>query len=329
MPRQKSSAWIYRWTRPMMVGLASIGAVVTAYLTYIKLTGNQAACPTDGCDIVLSSPYATIFGLPLALFGFLAYTSMVAFAIAPLLLKSAQSDVANSNLTPQSARSKPANNKLEALTGQLLFMGGTAMMIFSGYLMYLLVFEIKAACTYCIASAVLSTSLFLLALFGRRWEDIGGLLFTGVIVGMIALIGSLGIYAGVNNPAIAEQQETTQLTAQGYSITTSSSQAEISLANHLKQVGAVFYGSYTCPHCHEQKQLFGKEAAKNLPYIECNPQGANPRPDLCQTAGVQAYPTWIVRGKTVTGTQPLEQLANLSGYRGVRNFKNILNSTPE
>jgi uncharacterized membrane protein len=71
-----------------MAGIASIGAAVTAYLTYTKLTGNEAACPTSGCDIVLSSPYATVFGQPLALFGFLAYFSMIIFAIAPLLVGS-------------------------------------------------------------------------------------------------------------------------------------------------------------------------------------------------------------------------------------------------
>lgn len=48
---------------------------------YTKLAGNEAACPTSGCDIVLSSPYTTVFGLPLTRFGFLAYASMVVFAI--------------------------------------------------------------------------------------------------------------------------------------------------------------------------------------------------------------------------------------------------------
>jgi uncharacterized membrane protein len=44
-----------------MAGIASIGAAVTAYLTIVKLTGNSTACSTGGCDIVLSSPYATVF----------------------------------------------------------------------------------------------------------------------------------------------------------------------------------------------------------------------------------------------------------------------------
>jgi len=49
------------------------------------------------------------------------------------------------------------------------------MMIFSGYLMYLLAFKIKAVCLYC-SFCSLSLSLFTLALIGRDWHDIN--LFT-------------------------------------------------------------------------------------------------------------------------------------------------------
>lgn len=89
MRHKRPIPWIYRWSRPLMVGIATVGAVVTGYLTVTKLAGDSAACPTSGCNIVLSSPYATVFGLPLTLFGFLAYASMVVFAVAPLLVNSA------------------------------------------------------------------------------------------------------------------------------------------------------------------------------------------------------------------------------------------------
>ena len=42
-----------------------------------------------------------------------------------------------------------------------------------------------------------------------------------------------------------------------YNITTSSGESEIALTQHLKQVGAKMYGAFWCPHCQEQKQLFG------------------------------------------------------------------------
>ena len=76
MRRKRPIPWIHRWSRPLMAGIASVGAAVTAYLTITKLAGGSAACPTSGCNVVLSSPYATVFGLPLTLFGFLAYTSL-------------------------------------------------------------------------------------------------------------------------------------------------------------------------------------------------------------------------------------------------------------
>lgn len=121
MRRKRSTPWIHRWSRPLMAGIASVGAAITGYLTIVKLTGDSTACPTNGCDIVLSSPYATVFGLPLALFGFLAYTSMVVFAVAPLLVNSSNQEQLRS--------------KLEDWTGLLLFAGGSAMTVFSGYLM--------------------------------------------------------------------------------------------------------------------------------------------------------------------------------------------------
>lgn len=301
MRKPRSVPWIHRWSRPLMAGIAAIGAAVTAYLTITRLTGDPTACPTGGCDVVLSSPYATVFGLPLALFGFLAYASIIGFAIAPLLV----------NASDQ----KQLRSTLERWTGLLLFIGGTAMMIFSGYLMYLLTSEIKAVCIYCVGSAALSTSLFVLSIIGRDWEEVGQLFFTGIIVGLIVMVGSLGLYANVKNPQVANEPGK-------IAITTSSGAAEISLAQHLKQTGAKMYGAFTCPHCQNQKGLFGKQAADQLNYIECHPQGKNAQPDLCTSAGIQGFPTWEIGGKLYQGEKTLKELADLSGYQGSRNFQN-------
>ena len=82
------------------------------------------------------------------------------------------------------------------------------------------------------------------------------------------------------------------------------------------------YGAFWCPHCHDQKQLFGKEAFSQINYIECDPKGKNPQPDVCQAEGVKGYPTWKINGQSVSGTQSLEELAQMSGYQGARNFQN-------
>jgi len=320
MPRKRLNAGIHRWSRLIMAGLATIGSAVTAYLTYTKFVGTEATCPTEGCDIVLSSPYATVFGLPLALFGFLAYASVVVLAIVPLVIKPSAS-------FSDAAKPKRTTSALEHWTGLLLFLISTAMMIFSGYLMYLLAFEIKAVCVYCVASAILSTSLFILSLFAREWEDIGQLVFGGIIVGMVVLVGTLMVYANVNSPATAGSGSG-QSAPGGYTITTSSGESEIALAKHLSQIGAAFYGAFWCPHCHDQKQLFGKEAVPFIPYVECAEGGVNPQPAKCQVADVQGFPTWKINGQTFVGTQSLEQLAQASGYQGPQNFQNSLESLP-
>lgn len=298
---KRNIPWIHRRSRSIMAGIATVGAVITAYLTIVKLTEGTAACPTKGCDIVLASPYASLFGLPLALFGLIGYVSMIVFAITPLLFNSSDQKKLRSNL--------------DKWTGLFLFMGGTAMMVFSGYLMYLLAFEIKAACLYCIVSALCSASLFIFSIIGRDWEDIGQLLFTGVIVAILISLSSLGIYASAKNPV-------PETTPGGYNITTSSGESEIALAQHLKQIGAKMYGAFTCPHCQNQKQLFGKDAAAQLNYIECHPQGENSQTDLCMKANIQGFPTWEIKGKMYQGEKTLAELADLSGYQGDRNFTN-------
>ena len=80
---------------------------------------------------------------------------------------------------------KELRTKLIAWTQPLLLVGGTAMMVFSGYLMYLLTAEIQAACLYCIGSALLSTGLFLLALMGQDWSDRSQPLFIGIITAVV------------------------------------------------------------------------------------------------------------------------------------------------
>jgi uncharacterized membrane protein len=295
-----------RWSRPLMAGIATLGATTTAYLTYTKLTGNNTACPTAGCDLVLSSPYATLFGLPLALFGLLAYIGIAILAIAPLLINAASHH----------------RHRLEQWTGWLLFIGTTAMLVFSGYLMALLAFEFKTVCVYCLASALCSTLLFILAIAGRPWPDIGQLVFTGTIVAMVTLVATLGSYAQINQPAIANAGVESPAIA-GLPITTPASTAEIALAQHLNQTGAKFYGAFWCQHCHEQKQLFGQAALSALPYVECSTPNRQEQTAICDEQKINSYPTWKIGGQSFSGLQSLEQLAQLSGYQGPRNFQNI------
>lgn len=342
MSRRRSIPWIHRTSRLIIAAIAGLGALNTGYLSYVKLSGAAVACvgKTAGCDSVLSSPWATIFGVPLAIFGFLAYASMTGFALAPFAIK------------PET--NKEQRKKLENITWLLLLAGSIAMTVFSGYLMYLLAFQIKTVCYYCIASALFSLSILVLTIIGRSWDDIGQIFFTAVIVGMVTLIGTLAAYAPINellkngnnadptnpNRAGVTVAQTGSGAGQiffdarkagepdpksGWEITTTSGEAEIQLANHLAKVGAKEYIAFWCPHCHEQKLLFGKEAYKvitdNNVKTECAPESPVGKPQDCKAAGVQGFPTWIINKKSYSGVQNLNDLANASGYAGPRNFK--------
>ena len=307
MIRRRSTPWIHRWSRTVMGAIAAIGVVETAYLTIAKFTTGSVICPTSGCDKVLNSPYATVFGtVPLSLLGCLAYLSIAILALAPKAVNP------NTN--------KGLHSQLENKTWQALFIITAAMVIFSSYLMYLMAFEIKELCIYCISSAVLSLSLFVLVLVGREWEDIGQLVFTGILVAMVSSIGALGLYNSVRSPAASVS--TPGIVAPA--VTTTSGPAQLALVRHLREIGAKEYGAYWCPHCHDQKMLFGKEAAALIDYIECDPKGQNSRAQLCQAAAanVKGFPTWEIKGQFYSGTQSLEKLADLSGYTGPRNFQN-------
>jgi uncharacterized membrane protein/glutaredoxin len=326
MSRRRSVPWIHRWSRPIIGTIALLGALDTAYLTLVEVgVFKEAVCPTGGpinCQAVLASQYAKVFGVPLSLFGFLAYVAIAICAFAPQLLKSVDN--------------KDLRANVENWTWLLIFAGSIAMAVFSGYLVYLMTFQIKAFCIYCLASALFSIALFVLTLIGRAWEDIGQLFFTGIVVGMVALIGTLGVYASTAQNSTQQPPQLVQAPdgrfviespkdppkpGVGWELTTTSGPAEIALARHLKQAGAIEYVAYWCPHCYEQKQLFGKEAVQELEVIECAADSPKGQPQVCAAAGIQGFPSWKINGQLTSGVKTLEELAELTGYKGPRNFK--------
>ncbi|MEO0375364.1 MAG: vitamin K epoxide reductase family protein [Cyanobacteria bacterium P01_A01_bin.17] len=320
--RSKSSSVLHRWSRPLIGAIATLGAINTAYITATRLLGSETACPTEGCAKVLSSPYATVFGQPLALFGLAAYIVMAVFALGPLAISPTEN--------------KQLRIDLENKSWLLLFLGSTAMMLFSFYLMYIMVTKFvmplgpEAVCIYCIASALFATAMFVLTVVGRAWDDIGQLLFSGVIVGLITIIATLAVYAPIGKP-VADAYNIESGTGEVvFSVKKESGEAEIELAKHLKSVGANMYGAYWCPHCYDQKKLFGVAALSEMPYVECSPDGKDSQPQVCQdlftkiekeTGEKAGFPTWDVNGKYLFGSQSLEELAQASGYQGPQDFK--------
>ena len=124
--------------------VALIGLADAIYLTIEHLTGQTVRCTViSGCSEVLSSPYATIHGYPLALLGAIAYFTV--FSLATL-----------------AAFGYP-------LVGRLLLLVVTLMFLTTLWLLYLQAFVIHHFCQYCLLSALVTTTLAaLVAIASRR-----------------------------------------------------------------------------------------------------------------------------------------------------------------
>jgi hypothetical protein len=63
-------------------------------------------------------------------------------------------------------------------------------------------------------------------------------------------------------------------------------------ATCLGEKGAKFYGAFWCPHCQNQKKMFGT-AADKLPYTECSTADGKGMLQVCTDAKIEGFPTWV------------------------------------
>jgi uncharacterized membrane protein len=116
--------------------LALVGFADAAYLTANHFAGSSVFCgASGGCETVLTSEFATLGPVPLALLGALYYgvASLIAW-------------------TPGTSWSRGASRALAALTG--------AAFAVSAVLFWLQAAVIHAWCRFCLVSAVVTTLLF-------------------------------------------------------------------------------------------------------------------------------------------------------------------------
>jgi hypothetical protein len=81
-------------------------------------------------------------------------------------------------------------------------------------------------------------------------------------------------------------------------------------AECLADNGVKMYGAWWCPHCVNQKKLFGS-AFQFVPYVECSPNGSKTfsAPE-CVDAKIESTPTWIFAdGTRRTGELSLDALS--------------------
>ncbi len=61
-------------------------------------------------------------------------------------------------------------------------------------------------------------------------------------------------------------------------------------AKCLAEKQAKMYGLYWCPHCLDQKHMFGA-SFRYVPYVECALSRTEESP-RCKAAGIQHFPSW-------------------------------------
>ena len=297
-----------KWARVAIAILSTVGVIDTGSITLNKWgwIGN-VNCPggMEGCDKVLNSPWGNLFhtnnfSIPLSLIGLISYFLILLMAIFPLM-----------------PILKNQKNNISRLTWWGTFYISTSNFIFSLILISIMIFKIKAFCFFCLLSCLISLSLLLLNLFGGNWEDYGQLLFRGFLMSVAVLLAGL-IWSSSVDPSTKEISNNVQ--GMPPAVIAISSPEKIKLAEHLTKEGAVMYNAYWCPHCHDQKEMFGKEATEKLNLVECAKDGFNNKRELCEAKGITGFPTWEINGSIESGVKSLKELAELSNYKNTKDF---------
>lgn len=126
-----------KWLAAAAVIVAIAGLFDSIYLTIHHYTAEPVPCSiTGGCEMVLTSAYAEVAGLPLAIFGAAAYIFALIFASMALFGR----------------------------RGMWLIYGllATMMAVFSAWLVYVQAALIHAFCQFCLLSALSSSLLFII-----------------------------------------------------------------------------------------------------------------------------------------------------------------------
>ena len=119
--------------------ISLIGLADSIYLTVEHLAGRSVRCTiTSGCSEVLSSPYASVRGFPLAGLGAIAYFAV--FSLATLAAFGYRS------------------------MGNLLTLLVAAMFLTTLWLLYLQAFVIGHFCQFCLLSTLVTTTLTVLVI---------------------------------------------------------------------------------------------------------------------------------------------------------------------
>ncbi len=132
----------------MLAALVALaGLFVALYLTLYKLGYiGTLVCAVGSCEVVQTSRWATLLGLPVAVWGVGFYVAVLAVSLA--------------GASAPLADSRRVSQLLAAMTG--------VGVLFSLWLTYLELFVIRAICQWCVVSAMLTVVLLVIALLDLR-----------------------------------------------------------------------------------------------------------------------------------------------------------------
>ena len=145
----------YKTVALFWVALAFLGLIDAGYITVKYYSGGEVSCPiTGGCSDVLTSAYSQIMGFPVSAYGFIFYLTVLLLAFLYL------------------------DSRKRWIEAAMLLLG-LAGFLFTLWFVYLQIFVIEAICFYCMVSAILSTTIFALALMAfLKTRPIGNRLST-------------------------------------------------------------------------------------------------------------------------------------------------------
>ncbi|RME74411.1 MAG: vitamin K epoxide reductase family protein [Chloroflexi bacterium] len=138
----------------LLIILSIAGIGVSAYLLWGYTTpGATLACGgSHGCETVKNSAYASLFGIPMPVYGLVIYLGLLALLIA---------------------QNHPASveRNLSPYIGLAIFGASLVGVLFSAYLTYLELYVILAICYWCVASAVIMSGIFVGSMFNLRYVN--------------------------------------------------------------------------------------------------------------------------------------------------------------
>lgn len=157
----------------LIIFFAFSGFLISFYVWHKKRKEEVLVCPLNAdCETVIHSQFSKFFGIPVEYLGLLYY-ALIALSYGALILFPAPPSVFEF----------------------FLFTATTGAFLFSLYLTFIQAFTIKQWCSWCLASASLSTGIFILAVVGATsgifnfLEANRELLIVGHTIGFILGLG--------------------------------------------------------------------------------------------------------------------------------------------